>query len=189
MFLSAYLAIVLSQRPPEGFAPENTADRVAFSLQLKGRGWSFDWADAEDRVRGTVTPRELAAGEPFTVSVAVGPFAGGEFDGPVSLGLEQEGGAFRALETVQPSGSAQRTWNATFTPPEPGTYVLKVAFRSSRQKSLKGPVEIGMGRVSQTTGVAVGIGAILLGLVYGLFVLFGKKTGVSSEAQGPPPPA
>ena len=80
-------------------------------------------------------------------------------------------------------------WNATFTPPAAGTYALKVSFRTSRQKSVRGVIEVGMGRVSTTVGLGVGIGAILLAVVYGLFILFGKKDGATSEAPGPPPTA
>jgi len=189
MFLSAYLAIVLSQPPPEGFVPENNADRMAFVLKPSPTGASFDWSDVEDRVRGTVSPRELSAGDPLSVSVAVGSFATGDLDGPVTLGLEQVGGSWKALETVAPSKEVPRVWNATFTPPDRGAYVLKVTFRSSHQKSLKAPLEVGMGRVSPNTALGIGIGAILLGVVYGLFILFGKKNGATSEAQGPPPPA
>lgn len=188
MFLSAYLAVVLSQPVPEGFVPENTSDKTTFRVVADRSGWSFDWSDQEDRVRGTVTPRELSSGDPLTVSVAVGSFQGADYDGPVTLGLEQVGGEWKALETVAAPKEPPRTWNATFTPPESGTYHLKVTFRSSRQKSVRGVVEVGMGRVSKTVGLGIGIGAILAAVVYGLFILFGKKDG-TSETPGPPPAA
>lgn len=189
MFLSAYLAIVLSQPVPEGFVPENTADRTTFVVTTDRAGASFDWSDSEDRVRGTLSPNELSSGDPLTVSVAVGSFAGGDFTGPVTLGLEQVDGAWKALETVRAPNEAPRVWNATFTPPAQGTYAIKVSFRTSRQKSVRGLIEVGMGRVSTTVGLGVGIGAILLAVVYGLFILFGKKDGATSEAPGPPPTA
>lgn len=184
MFLSAYLALVLSQPPPEGFVPENTADRMAFRLQSDKNGLSFDWSDAEDRVRGTVSPRELSAGDPFTVSVAVGSFASGDLDGPVTLGIEQVGGTFKALETVAPAKTQPRVWNATFTAPESGSYLIKVTFKSSHQKSLRGPVEVGMGRVSPTTAMGVGAAIVLAALAYGLFLLFGKKPPPDSGVRG-----
>lgn len=190
MFLSAYLAIVLSQPVPEGFVPENTADKTTFRLVSDRAGWSFDWSDQEDRLRGTVQPVELSSGDPFTVSVAVGAFQGPEYDGPVTLGFEQAGAeGWKALETVQPSKETPRVWKATFTPPSTGQYLLKVTWRSSRQKSVRGTVEVGMGRVSREVGLGVGIGAILLAVVYGLFILFGKKDGATSETPGPPPAA
>ncbi len=185
MFLSAYLTIVLCQPPPEGFVPQNTADLMTFRLQPDKNGLSFDWSDAEDRVRGTVSPKELSAGGPFTLSVAVGSFASGDLDGPVTLGIEQVGGTFKALETVAPTKTTPRVWNATFTAPESGSYLLKVTFKSSHQKSLKGPVEVGMGRVSPTTAIGLGAAVVLAGLAYGLFLLFGKKAG-ANEAPGPP---
>lgn len=184
MFLSAYLTLVLSQPPPEGFVPHNTADRMAFRPVSDKNGLSFDWSDAEDRVRGTVGPRELSAGDPFTVSVAVGSFASGDLDGPVTLGIEQVGGPFKALETVAPAKTEPRVWNATFTAPESGNYLLKVSFKSSYQKSLRGPIEVGVGRVSPTTAIGISVAAVLAGLGYGLFLLFGKKS--ASEAPGPP---
>ncbi|MCU0697319.1 MAG: hypothetical protein MUC96_12395 [Myxococcaceae bacterium] len=180
---------MLTQPVPEGFQPENTADRMTFSLTQSAAGWTFDWADQENRVRGTVSPAELSSGDPFKVSVAVGAFEGQDFEGPVSLSLEAVDGAWRQLETVPPPRAPPRTWAAEFVPPAPGTYQLEVAFRSSRMKSIRGTVEVGMGRVSKTTGLAIGIGAILLAVVYGLFLLFGKKDGATSEAPGPPPPA
>lgn len=180
MFLSAYLTIVLCQPPPEGFVPENTADRTAFRVQPDKNGLSFDWSDAEDRVRGTISPAELSAGDPFTVSVAVGSFASGDLDGPVTLGIEQVGGTFKALETVAPAKTQPRVWNATFTAPDPGSYVIKVAFKSSHQKSLRGPVEVGMGRVSARMAMGFGASVVLAGLLYGLFLLFGKKAGAVS---------
>ncbi len=188
MFLRAYLALVLCQPPPEGFVPENTSDRTAFRVEPDKNGLSFDWSDAEDRVRGTVSPAELSSGEPFTVSVAVGSFASGDLDGPVTLGIEQVGGTFKALETVAPSKTQPRVWNATFTAPDPGSYVIKVTFRSSHQKSLRGPVEVGMGRVSTRMAMGLGASVVLSGLLYGLHLLFGKKPG-TSEAPGPPPVA
>jgi hypothetical protein len=189
MFLSAYLAVVLSQPVPEGFVPENTADKTTFRLVSDRAGWSFDWSDQEDRVRGTVQPAELSSGDPFTVSVAVGAFQGAEYDGPVTLGLDQVGGDWKALETVPPAKEAPRTWSTTFTPPSTGQYLLKVTWRSSRQKSVRGTLDVGMGRVSREVGLGIGIGAILLALVYGLFILFAKKDGTTSETPGPPPAA
>jgi hypothetical protein len=189
MFLSAYLTLVVSQPVPEGFRPENTSDRMTFGLTQSAGGWTFDWSDQEDRVRGTVSPAELSSGDPFTVSVAIGAFSGGDFDGPVSLTLKQMDGEWRELKTVPPPAAAPRTWSAEFVPPGTGRYQLEVAFRSSRMKALRGPLDVGMGRVSKTAGLAIGIGAILLAVVYGLFVLFGKKDGATSEAPGPPPPA
>ncbi|MBL8936038.1 MAG: hypothetical protein JNM69_15885 [Archangium sp.] len=189
MFLSAYLAVVLSQPVPEGFVPENTADKTAFAVKADRSGYSFDWSDSEDRLRGTLSPSELSSGDPLTISVALGSFAGGDFEGPITLGLEQVDGDWKALETVPAPKTEPRVWNATFTPPASGRYAVKATFRSSRQKSVRGVIEVGMGRVSATVGLGVGIGAILLAVVYGLFILFGKKDGATSEAPGPPPTA
>ncbi|MDX2013462.1 MAG: hypothetical protein SFW67_24940 [Myxococcaceae bacterium] len=189
MFLSAYLSLVLTQPVPEGFQPENTADRMTFSLSQSAAGSTFDWSDQENRVRGTISPAELSSGDPFQVSVAVGAFEGQDFEGPVSLTLRALDGEWRDLKTIQPQREPPRTWAAEFVPPASGRYQLEVAFRSSRMKSIRGPLDVGMGRVSKTTGLSIGIGAILLAVVYGLFVLFGKKDGATSEAPGPPPPA
>jgi hypothetical protein len=189
MFLSAYLALVVSQPVPEGFVPENTADKTFFEVKPDRAGFSFDWSDSEDRVRGTITPRDVSAGEPVTVSVAVGSFAGGDFEGPVTIGLEAKDGDWRVLETVSPPKAPPRVWNATFTPPSTGSYSVKVTFRTTRLKSVRGVVEAGMGRVSTRVALGAGIGAILLAVVYGLYLLFGQKDGSSSEAPGPPPAA
>lgn len=188
MLLSTCLAIALCQPPPEGFVPENTEGRVALRVKAEGEIWSLDWADTEDRVRGTVSPLDVTAGAPVTLSVAVGSFATGDFDGPVTLGLESVDGAWRGLETVQPSRDPPRVWNATFTPPSSGPHTIKVSFRTTRQKSLRGPLEIGTQKLSRSLALVVGMGAILLAVVYGLFLLFGKN-GAPSEAPGPPPPS
>ena len=89
MFLSAYLVLVVSQPVPDGFVPQNTAEHMTFSLKQGSGGWTFDWADTEDRVRGTLTPSELSSGDPIVVSVAVGSFEGNDFNGPVTLTLKQ----------------------------------------------------------------------------------------------------
>jgi hypothetical protein len=188
MFLSAYLVLVVSQPVPDGFVPQNTAEHMTFSLKQGGGGWTFDWADQEDRVRGTLTPSELSSGDPIVVSVAVGSFEGNDFNGPVTVTLKQVAGEWRDLQTIAPPAAPPRTWSATFVPPATGKYQLEVAFRSSRMKPIRGTIDVGMGRVSTTVALSIGIGAILLAVVYGLFVLFGKN-GATSEAPGPPPPA
>jgi hypothetical protein len=188
MFLSAYLAIALGQPVPEGFAPRNTADRMTFLVKSAPAGWVLDWFDTEDRVRGTVTPSELSAGDPLTVSVSIGAFSGGDFDGPVTLSLEAVGGTYRELQTVPAPATTPRVWTAKFIPPATGTYSLEIAFRTSRQKPLRGLIEVGMGRVPRTAGFVIGIGAIGLAVVYGLFLLF-SKNGERREGQGPPPVA
>ncbi len=189
MFLSAYLAIVLGQPVPEGFVPENTADKMSFRLVDSGKGTSFDWSDTEERVRGTVTPGRPAAGEEVTISVAVGSFSGAPYEGPVTLGLEEEGGGYRQLETVPGRTEEPRVWNATFVPPDSGAYTIEIAFRTSHQKSIKGKLDVGLARVSTTVALGLGLGAILAAIGYGLFILFVKKEGGASEASGPPPAA
>ncbi|MCA3014908.1 MAG: hypothetical protein INH41_21185 [Myxococcaceae bacterium] len=175
MFLSAALAVVLSQPVPEGFRPENTAARMTFQPRAGSAAWSFDWADQEERVRGTISPGELSSGDPITVSVTVGAFEGRDFDGPVSLSLEQTDGPWRELTTVAAPAAPPRVWTARFVPPSSGRYQLEVSYRSSRLKPLRGPLEVGMGRVPRAVGLSVGIGAILLAVVYGLVLLFRKE--------------
>jgi hypothetical protein len=179
MFLSAALTVVLSQPVPEGFRPDNTASRMTFQPRAGPAGWSFDWADQEDRVRGTISPGELSAGDPLSVSVTVGAFEGPDFDGPVSLSLEQADGPWRELTTIAAPTTPPRVWTARFVPPSSGRYQLEVAFRSSRQKPLRGPLEVGMGRVPRAVGLSVGIGAILLAVVYGLTLLFRRESASS----------
>lgn len=187
MFLSAYLAIVLGQPVPEGFVPENTADLTTFRVDRSSSGTSFDWSDTEDRVRGTVVPASPTATDEMTISVVVGSFAGGTYEAPVSIGLRQLDGEFKQLVTVPAPKTEPRVWNASFVPPDTGMYQLEVAFRTTRQKSIKGKIEVGMGRVSKKTALGVGLGAIVLAIGYGLFILFVKKEGGTSEAPGPPP--
>lgn len=168
--------LVLSQPVPEGFVPHNTAEQMRFNLKLEGEGWSFDWADQEDRVRGTVTPPELAAGSPLQVSIAVGAFASGDFDGPVTVTLEHLDGSWRELSTVHPAPMVPRVWNATFTPPASGQHRLEISFRSTRVKSISAPLEVGMGRVSTPLALGLASALVLAFVAVGLLQLFRARS-------------
>lgn len=188
MFLSAYLIMVLAQPVVEGFRPQNTRELTTFAMKNTEAGWVFDWRDGEERVRGTVSPPTVSALAPVSVSLALGAFASGDLNVPVSVELRSVDGNWRELLTIQPPPTSPRVWVATFTPPAEGTYELEVAWRSSRRKSIHGELHVSPERVSRRTGTAVALGAILLAVVYGLFSLF-KKNGTSSEASGSPPPS
>ncbi len=177
MFLSAYLFMLLSQRPPDDFVPANTADLMRLAIKPETAAWTFDWSDAEDRVRGSLTPKSAGSGDPITISVAVGSFASGDFDGPVTIGLEQVDGPWKELATVPPPPGDKKLWTATFVPPETGEYAVKITYRSSHQKGLRGTFEVSMGHVPKFAGLAVALTAITLAVVYGLFLLFKKTDG------------
>lgn len=160
MLFACVAAAVLAQ-PPDGFIPDNTNALTQFSLKPGSDGSSFDWADQEDRVRGTVTPKDLKAGKSITISLSVGPIAG-DYAGPVTVGLESQNGTVRQSITVAPPTAQPRVWNATMTVPEAGEYWLKVGFRTTRFKTLKAPVEVGAGGVPEGFALAFALGAVAI---------------------------
>ena len=166
MVASAYLLLMaLGQAPTDQL--QVLPNRVAIELT---------WADAEDRVQGSIRPPEPRARNPLEVSVHVGTFQGNPFDGPVTLTLRKSGERQGEEHTV---ARGKVSWNATFVPPDEGAYVLDVAFRSTRLKVTHAPVEVAAAKLSR----------LPWWLLLGAALATAFTLGVRAATRKPPPPA
>jgi hypothetical protein len=166
-------------------------------VRRQGEVLELSWADAEERLRGSVHPAVPRAGEPLHVDLSVGSFEGADFEGPLTLSLRPEGA------THAPSINVTReahSWRATFIPEHPGPHVLDVGFRSTRFKRLRAPLRVETSPVPRLVGWGVlGAGALSL-LGYLVRRLLGEQRAVerapapttgepAGEAAPPVPPA
>jgi hypothetical protein len=185
MLLSAYLAIACAQLPVDARAGENPL--TTLNLKVAGQGQAFDWSDADESLRGGVTPAPARAGEPLTVSAALQPLQGPDLDVPLTIGLRP----LEALGSVQSQtvsrakddadgGAGQRGWVATFTPEEPGDYRLEISWRSTHHKVVRGVVTVAPRGLPRWTTWAAGSALIVAALGVGLWILFGRQESASS---------
>ena len=68
MFLSAYLAILSAQFPVDARAGENKLTQL--ELKTTPNGLSFDWSDADESLRGQLSPQPARVGRTLTISAA-----------------------------------------------------------------------------------------------------------------------
>jgi hypothetical protein len=101
--------------------------------------FDLEWADAEDRMHGTVRPLDPVAGRPLDVSAMVGTFQGAEFDGPVAFTLRCEGAA--ETQTVRRL-KGERAWGAHFIPSVDGDCSVDLGFTTTRHKLLHFKVQV-----------------------------------------------
>src|ERR1700747_531334 len=97
MFPSAYLGILLLMQvgesqvnlpSPEPVEPKFTPYQLR---QMTNKtGIDLSWADAEDKLSGSITPLTPMKGEAMTISVRVGTFEGKDFEGPVRMVVRGE---------------------------------------------------------------------------------------------------
>src|SRR3990167_7072065 len=85
MFLSAYLIICLSQLPVDVRAGENKLTQL--ELKVTPNGTTFDWSDADESLRGQITPARARVGRSLTISAVLQPFSGDDFTGPLTFSL------------------------------------------------------------------------------------------------------
>jgi hypothetical protein len=161
MFLSAYLTVwVLAQADlPAGVDPRN-----AMRVSPTGAALSLSWHDTEEVLEGAVTTYPPRAGQPVRLSVHVAPYAGAPFTGPITFALRPTG-QLGGGESVTVTPDAQGLWVFTPTPPEAGTYVLEVSYRTTRLKLVRGLLVIEAAAVPGWVQVA--LAALLLALVVG----------------------
>ena len=176
MFLTAPLAIALAAG----------ADPTPLTLEPSKGALAISWADAEDRVQGSLSPEFPAAGQPMKVSVHVGSFEGAEFTGPVTMTLKpagQLGGGESATIARQPG---EKTWVMTFTPAEGGEHVLELSFRTTHLKVARGSVLVRDAGLPPWFSTVFGVALIGLALGLGLFVLFRKPPARDASTADPP---
>jgi hypothetical protein len=135
----ALLPLALFAQTPEGTEAGAPTERDAVQLIRGSSAWDLEWADAEDRLHGTVRPLDPFEGRPLEVSVRVGTLQGAEFDGPVTLTLRCEG--WSDTRTVRRAKS-ERGWFVQFTPEAEGNCSLDLAFTTTRYKRLHAKIPV-----------------------------------------------
>ncbi|MBL8914423.1 MAG: hypothetical protein JNM17_27200 [Archangium sp.] len=180
MFLAAYLTVVCAQLPPPGTrSGENKLTQLEFKSNPQGLTW--DWSDAEETVRGTITPSRLKAGNPITISAVLEAVNGEEIMSPVTISIRPAGEMGSADSKTVPRGTT-RVWTTSFTPAEAGDYKLEIGWRTTHHKVIRGVFTVNQAGLPEWVTWAFGGGAIVVALAVGLWVLFGRK-----ETDEPPP--
>lgn len=177
MLLPVTLAFAFGQLPVDPHAGEHAL--ATLRLDPEPAGWTFAWQDTDERLKGTLTPRAPRAGAPLTVSAAVLPLTGPDFDGPVTFSLRPlaELGSTESFTVTRPDGA--KTWSATFTPREPGEHRLEISWRSTHHKVVRGVVPVGEAGLPPWLDWAVGVGLVTLAVLGGAWSLFRGKESSS----------
>lgn len=173
MFLGIYLATVVLQLPVDVRAGENRL--TTLDLVTAPTGLTFDWADADDVLRGTLEPRVLRVGAPVRVSAMVGPLQGAPFEGPVTFSLRPLGAMGSTLATTVPPAKGERRWATEFVVAEPGDYRFEVSWRSTHLKVVRGVITVQPAGLPGWVPWTVGSGLLALAIGIGLWLLFGRK--------------
>ncbi len=178
MFLSAYLAIILSQAfPVDARAGENKLTQL--ELETTPNGLTFDWSDADESLRGQVSPQPVRAGRSFTISAVLQPFTGDEFTGPLTFSLRplKEMGSTWSQTIERKKG--ERGWVKEVTLAEPGDYRLEISWRTTHHKVVRGVLPVAPSGLPRWLTWVVGGGLIVIALSIGLWILFGRKESAS----------
>jgi|APLak6261675434_1056106.scaffolds.fasta_scaffold03125_2 hypothetical protein len=176
MFLSAYLAILCSQLPVDARAGENKLTQL--EIKASPSGLSFEWADADEALRGSVRP-QARVGRTFTVSATLQPLAGPDFEGPVTFAFRplEEVGATETVTVTRKPG--EKAWVASFTPTSAVDHRLEVSWRSTHHKVVRGVIPVGERSLPEWLTWLVGGGLVAIAVAIGLWVLFGRKEQTS----------
>ncbi|MFP2909341.1 hypothetical protein ACLESD_30725 [Pyxidicoccus sp. 3LFB2] len=133
-------------------------------VERRGDLLELRWADAEERLQGTIHPALPRAGEPFIVSLHVGNFQGAEFDGPLTLTFHQPGAPALVTRTLTRQGV---NWHTELTPDAAGPWELEVRYRHTHQKVLTARISVvdqplprglGWGLITLAAGTALVLG-------------------------------
>ncbi len=130
MFPSAYLLLLLAQ------PGEIQVTSTPTTLELA-------WSDVEDRIQGSISPKNPVEQVPLVVTAHVGSFQGEEFDGPVTFSLKpvdaRAGGQSKTVKRAK----GEKAWRVELTPDGPGMHSLDLSWSTTRLKvaSAKIPVQ------------------------------------------------
>jgi hypothetical protein len=173
MFLLAALSSLASGLPVDVHAGENAL--TALTVNERQGSADLQWHDAEDVVRGTITPFPVRAGAPFTVSVFIGPIQGEAFTGPVTLSVRPLAalGGTDAV-TVQPK-PGERAWVHAFTADAQGPHRVELAFRTTHLKVVRGELEVHEAPLPRWLSYAVGGGLIAVAITIGVWLTVGRR--------------
>lgn len=145
LFYACLLAATVAAPAARAQPDRPIVDRVdAIRVTPQKQVLELQWSDAEDTLKGAVSPVDLREGDPLTVSVRIASFQGAPFEGPVTLTLraaDEKGGQ---TETVEP---VDGTWSTTFVPRTAGPHTLDVAFRTTHYKALHAPLSVSPSRL------------------------------------------
>jgi hypothetical protein len=185
MFLAAYLALLSSQLPVDPRAGENKLTQL--QLQVSPHGVTFAWADADEALKGQVTPSPLRAGKTFTVSAVLQPLQGEDFQSPITfslrplheLGSTQSVTVERAKDGPDGGSEGPRGWVAHFTPDEATDYRLELSWRSTHHKVVRGVVSVKEAGLPPWLTWTLAGAMIAIAVSIGLWILFGRKEASS----------
>ena len=177
MFLSAYLAILSAQLPVDPRAGENKLTQL--ELRVTAHGLTYDWSDADESLRGQLTPLHVSAGRSLTVSAVLQPFTGPDFDGPITFSIRplNEMGSTQSMTVKRKKG--EHGWVTEVTLADPGEYRLEISWSTTHHKVVRGVFTVEPAGLPGWVTWAVGGGLLAIGLGIGLWVLFGRKESAS----------
>ncbi|MEW5739149.1 MAG: hypothetical protein AB1938_09500 [Myxococcota bacterium] len=179
MIVYATVTLLFSGLPVDMHAGENPLTRL--KVQERQGHAEFHWADAEDVVRGTLTPFPIRAGVPFTVSLVVGTVQGDDFTGPVTIAIRPlaEMGGGDAVTISRRAG--EKAWVHTFTPTSHGEHRLEVSFRTTHLKVTRGILPVAEARLPRWLLWAIGGGLIAASVSVGVWLTFRRKDGQTTS--------
>src|SRR5689334_20418934 len=119
MFPSAYLLLLLAQ-------PIIPPSQAEISVSLSAQTLELTWSDAEDRIQGSISPKQPVAGASLDVSAHVGSFQGAVFEGPVTFSFKPSGSRGGGQSKTVKRLAGEKAWRASFLPEEEGLYTLEV---------------------------------------------------------------
>lgn len=173
MFLSAYLAVLCSQFPVDVRAGENPLTQLV--IKQGSSGASFEWSDTDETLRGTLGTSQVRAGRTFTVSATVEPMSGPPFEGPLTITVRPiDHFGETQTQTVERT-KGERVWNAKFNLSDPVQHRLEISWRSTHHKVVRGLFDVKEAGLPEWARLAGGIGAVVIALIVGLWVLFANS--------------
>ncbi|MCP3060684.1 hypothetical protein LXT21_18015 [Myxococcus sp. K38C18041901] len=139
----------------------------ADQLRTERRGDVLElrWADAEERLQGTLHPALPREGEPAMLSLHVGAFQGAEFTGPLTLTLHLKDSPSQLTRTLTHDGV---NWHTQLEFDEPGLYELEVRYQNTRLKVLTGFITVASTPLPRGLSWALVIGGSGLVLALGV---------------------
>ncbi|WP_228557320.1 hypothetical protein [Myxococcus sp. AB025B] len=151
----------------------------ADQLRTERRGDVLElrWADAEERLQGTLHPALPREGEPAMLSLHVGAFQGAEFTGPLTLTLHLKDSPSQLTRTLTYDGV---NWHTPLEFDEPGLYELEVRYQNTRLKVLTGHITVASTPLPRGLSWALVLGGS------GLVLALGVR-GALKRLRGTPP--
>ncbi|MCE9666777.1 hypothetical protein LY474_03030 [Myxococcus stipitatus] len=118
-------------------APPPKVDQIR--TERRGDVLELRWADAEERLQGTLHPALPRTGQTAMLSLHVGAFEGAEFTGPLTLTVHLQGAPDQLTKTLTRSGV---NWHTELTFDEPGLYEVEVRYQAQRLKVVTGHITV-----------------------------------------------